>query len=211
MIGLAGAQRTGKTTLAGAFAEESGVPALRTTVSGVFAELGLDPKVDYPLALRLDVQRRILDRLERQYRSVDGGIFVADRTPIDLMAYTLADIQRANVPSELEGVIERYLDDCVEISNAVFSILVVVQPGIKPVDASGKAPATYAYTEHINGLVMGLAVSEAIQSAHYYIPREMVELEQRVECLAFAVRKTREKFEISKRMYVEAGNPMVFH
>jgi hypothetical protein len=211
MIGLCGAHRTGKSTLAGAFSEEAGVPVLYTKLSGVFANAGLDPKADYKLSLRLDLQRRMLECLERQYRSVDGGIFVTDRTPLDLMAYTLADVQRANVPSELEGVIERYLDDCIDVSNAVFSILVVVQPGIKPVEASGKAPATYAYTEHINSLMMGLAVSEAVQSAHYYIPREMTELKQRVECLSFAVRKTQEKFENAKKAYADAGCPMVFH
>ena len=211
MIGLCGAHRTGKSTLATSFAEEAGIPALYTNLSEVFAEVGLNPRADYRLSLRLDLQRRMLERLERQYRSVDGGVFVADRTPIDLMAYTLADVQRANVPSELEGVIESYLDDCIDVSNAVFSVLVVVQPGIKPVEASGKAPATYAYTEHINSLMMGLAVSEAVQSAHYYIPREMTELKQRVECLSFAVRKTQEKFENAKRAYADAGCPMVFH
>ena len=211
MFGLCGAQRTGKSTLAGAFTEEVGVPALYTSASGVFAEMGLDPKADYPLAQRLDVQRRILDSFEKQYRSVAGGIFVADRTPIDMMAYTIADVQRANVPSELEGVIESYLKDCIEVSNATFSILMVVQPGIAVVEAAGKAPGSFAYTEHINHLVMGIVVSEAVESAHYYIPREMVELEQRVECMKFAVRKTQEKFEKEKEDYAAAGMPMVFH
>lgn len=211
MFGLCGAQRTGKSTLAGAFSEEVGVPALYTSASGVFAEMGLDPKADYPLAQRLDVQRRILDSFEKQYRSVAGGVFVADRTPIDMMAYTIADVQRANVPSELEGVIESYLKDCIEVSNATFSILMVVQPGIAVVEAEGKAPGSFAYTEHINHLVMGIVVSEAVESAHYYIPREMVELEQRIECMKFAVRKTQEKFEKAKETYAAAGRPMVFH
>lgn len=211
MFGLCGAQRTGKSTLAGAFAEEAGVPALYTSASGVFAEMGLDPKADYPLAQRLDVQRRILDSFEKQYRAVEGGIFIADRTPIDMMAYTIADIQRANVPSELEGVIESYLKDCIEVSNATFSILMVVQPGIPVVEAEGKAPGSFAYTEHINHLVMGIVVSEAIESAHYYVPRDMLELEQRVECMKYAVRRTQEKFEKAKEAYAAAGRPMVFH
>lgn len=211
MIGLCGAQRVGKSTLAGAFSEAHDVPVLYTSASGVFSEMGLDPKADYALAQRLDVQRRILEHIEKQYRSVEGGVFVADRTPIDMMAYTLADIQRANVPSELEGVIESYLSDCIEVNNAFFSILMVVQPGIKVVEEAGKAPGSFSYTEHINHLIMGLVVSENVQSAHYYIPRSMTALEKRVEALEYAVRKTQERFEADKQRRAEAGRPMVFH
>lgn len=211
MIGLCGAQRVGKSTLAGAFSEATGIPALYTSASGVFEGLGLDPKADYPLAQRLDIQRRILEHIEQQYRSVESGVFIADRTPIDMMAYTLADVQRSNVPSELEGVIESYLSDCIEVSNSVFSILMVIQPGIKVVEEAGKAPGSFSYTEHINHLVMGLVVSENVESAHYYIPRSMTSMQKRIEALEYSVRKTQERFEADKQRRVEAGRPMVFH
>lgn len=211
MIGLCGAQRTGKSTLAGAFSEVSGIPALYTSASSVFAELGLSPKADYPLAQRIDIQRRILDAFQKQYLTVSGGIFVADRTPIDLMAYTLADVQRSNVPSELEGVIESYMDDCVEVSNATFSILLAVQPGIEPVDMDDKAPATFAYTEHISNLVLGLMVSEQIESAHYYIPRHMLSLKERVECMKFAIERTQGRFKEDVKRRSTTGQAIVFH
>lgn len=212
MYGLCGAQQVGKSTLAGAFSEDVGVPALYTTASAVFSQLGLDPKVDYPLGQRIDIQRHILESFEKQYRSVEGGVFITDRTPIDMMAYMLADVQRTNVPSHLETAIESYLKDCIEVSNATFSILTVVQPGIKVKDgAVGKAPATFSYTEHINHIVMGITVSEAVQSAHYYIPRYLTDLEARVGALKFAIRRTQERFVDDKKRRTDMGAPLVFH
>lgn len=211
MIGLTGAQRTGKSTLAGAFSVATGIPVLYTSTSGVFKALGLDPTADYPIEKRLDTQRHILDSLERQYRSIPGCEFIADRTPIDLIAYMLADVQRSNMSSKLEQAVEQYMKDCFTVSNAVFSVLVAVQPGITPVEAEGKAPATFAYTEHISNLVMGLLVSEYVASAHYYIPRGMTDLEQRVECAKFAVSKTRERFDNEKKRRIELGVPFIFH
>lgn len=211
MFGLTGAQRTGKSTLARVFSENTGVPALYTSAREVFAELSLNPKVDYPLEVRLGIQRRILDSFDKQYRSVEGGVFIADRTPIDMMAYTLADIQRGNVPQKLEKEFEQYMADCIALSNSTFSILAIVQPGIPLADEEGKAPATFAYMEHINILIMGLVVSEAVESAHYYIPRAMLGVEQRVEAMKFAVKRTQERFDESKSRRLEMGCPLVFH
>lgn len=211
MLGLCGAQRTGKSTLAGAYSQETGMPALYTSGSGVFAEMGLDPKVDYPLALRLDIQRRILDRFEEQYRSMSPQPFIADRTPIDLMAYTLADVQRQNVPSDLEKVIEQYMKDCIDVCNRHFAVLMAIQPGIKIVEEPGKAPGSYAYTEHINSLVMGLIVSEQIKAFHYFIPRKMTELEERVEALNVAMDRATSRHDEMKQRRAELGRAIVFH
>lgn len=211
MIGICGAHRTGKTTLAKAFSEKTGIPFVQTKASGVFAEMGLDPKADYPLAQRIEVQKRILEACAKQYRSVDSGIFVTDRTPVDMVAYTFADVQRGNMTPELTAQVNGYVADCVAVNNAVFSLLMVVQPGIELVEEEGKAPANVAYIEHINSLVMGIAVSEMIESAHYYIPRGMVELDRRVEAMRFAIQKTNERFELHKQALMKMGEPMVFH
>lgn len=211
MLGLTGSHRTGKTTLAEAFSKRADIPFVRTSASGVFTKMGLDPKVDYPFEVRLDVQRAILEAFEAQYRSVNGGVFVTDRTPVDMMAYALADVQRANVPDKLFGPIEKYLKDCIRVTNSFFSILMVIQPGIELKDEEGKAPANVPYVEHINHLILGIVISEAIESAHYSIPRSMTGLDQRIECVEFAVRKTQEKFAAHKQRLADVGFPMVFH
>lgn len=209
-IGLTGSQRTGKSTLAKAYGLAENVPFLETGVSQVFRDMGLDPKVDYPLDVRIEIQRRILDALDRQY-SAARGYFVTDRTPIDLMAYMLADVQRQNTTPEQAQQIAKYMKDCAAVTNAHFTTLVVVQPGIPVVEAEGKAPANVAYMEHIAALVMGLVVSEAITPQHYYIPRSMTNLGERVNCLRKVASKTIERHQQFIQQRAEAGQPVVFH
>lgn len=207
---LTGAHRTGKTTLAKAFSERSGIPFVKTGASQVFADMALDPKIDYPMKIRLGIQRKILESFEKQCKSVNG-MFITDRTPIDFMAYTLADCQRENVPVHLHEEIEKYMNDCISLTNWLFPILMVVQPGIKVVEEPGKAPAHTAYVEHINHLIMGIVVSERIESENFYIPRYMTDLEERVNCLNFALKKTSQRYQEYREKRAKEGDPINFH
>lgn len=187
MIGLIGSHRCGKTTLAKAYAEKHKIPACLTTASGVFKQLGYDPQENYPLVVRLEIQDAILRSFELQYGAMSERAFIADRTPIDLMAYTLADITRERQTDEVEMWLERYMNDCFDLCNKFFSTLIVVQPGIKLVDDPTKAPIGFGYIEHIAQLVMGLTVDERITGLHSYIPRRFTDLEERVICVKGAV------------------------
>lgn len=197
--------------MARAFSKKSGLPFVQTSASEVFKQLGMSPRLDYPLSQRIEVQRRILDACEKQYRSVGTGVFVTDRTPIDMLAYMLADVQRQNVDSSTEEALDQYFKDCISVSNYHFAILMVVQPGISIVEDEDKAPANASYVEHINTLILGLTVSEVIESAHYYIPRYMTSLESRVEALDFAIRKTNERFKMHKEALESIGQPIILH
>lgn len=212
MIGLAGAHRTGKSTLARRFSEVSGIPFLQTSASGTFARLGLDPKKDYPFAVRLDIQRNILDDCEKVYRSIGvASTFITDRTPLDMLAYTLADVQRENVDGALAGVFESYVKDCYEIANAHFPIVVILQPGIPLVEAEGKAPANPLYIEHINSLVLGAVTDERFKGNHFYIPRKETTLEGRVKCVDYCLSRTVQRHETWRKSMEESGMPIIEH
>lgn len=193
MIGLTGSHRTGKTTLAEAFAKQTGIPFVRTSGSKVFADLGLDPQANYPFETRMGIQEHMLRAFSRQYASASSGLFIADRTPIDLMAYTLADVMREPHSEEMEKRISAYMDGCFDVLNRHFSMIVVVQPGI-PMEADPtKAPIGNAYVEHVANLVMGLTVSERIAAQHFYIPRDMLDLTARVKCVKIALNKVQDR------------------
>jgi predicted ATPase len=191
VLGLVGSHRTGKTTLAQAFAQKFELPFVRTSATEVFAAIGRDPKVDYPIEERISIQEAILYAFEKQYeqaRSV-SKVFIADRTPIDLASYLLADIQRgttAPIPG-LSDMVTGYVDRCMNSASTWFSTIILVQPGIPLVEADGKAPACPAYIEHLNALQMGLLQDPKLHSRHYCIPRKFTNLEERISALSHAV------------------------
>src|SRR3569832_1283795 len=89
LIGLCGAHRTGKTSLAKAYAKKHGIAFMETSVSAIFKELGLDPAASFDFKTRLDIQEVILERLDAMYSMVAPVSFaIVDRTPIDMLGYT---------------------------------------------------------------------------------------------------------------------------
>ncbi len=91
-LGLCGSHRTGKTTLAQMFAEEYDLDFVVTTTSEVFAEHGLKPSSPMDFTTRLWIQDKIISAAEKIWSGCDTP-FITDRTPLDMLAYTLGDIQ----------------------------------------------------------------------------------------------------------------------
>lgn len=191
MIGLCGAHRVGKTTLAQAFAQQQDIPFVRTSATEVFNALGKDPKAEYSIEERLGIQEAILHAFERQYADAQNRsmAFIADRTPIDLASYMLADVQRSTFAGkpELAKMVTDYVDRCINSANRWFSTIVLVQPGITLIEESGKAPACPAYIEHINALQTGLLLDERLTVRHYMIPRGYTDLQDRIDSVVNAV------------------------
>jgi hypothetical protein len=208
MIGLSGAQRTGKSTLARAYAEEHGVKFVATGASATFARLGLDPKKDYDFATRLRIQREILADCDRLYEK-SGTRFITDRTPIDFLGYTLADVTRENVRGATDRELRRYVDDCYACANKHFTVLILVQPGIALVEEVGKAPANVPYMEHLNALMLGLMAEDRLSADHYKIPRRAIELEIRITAVEEAVRKSAQRHVAKMERLHEDG--LVLH
>jgi hypothetical protein len=188
-IGLCGAHRTGKTTLAREYAIRNNVSFLEMKTTNVFKDLGLDPKVEYDFETRLTIQNSILAKMEYLLNSVEGA-FISDRTPIDVLAYTLADVQRSNLTPEQSMAVMRHFEACVKLTNKFYSCLIVVQPAIPIVEAEGKAPAIPAYMEHLNSLILGLVIHEKVFCSHFYIPKRIISLSERLHSVDAAVEKT---------------------
>ncbi len=200
-IGLSGAQRTGKTTLAMEFSRETDIPFVETSTSDVFKELKLDVKSNFNFRQRMDVQWRILESAVNKYYQAKSGMFITDRTPIDMLAYTMSQIDMSSVSGGLEHDFIRYRDVCIDATNNFFSIMVIIQPGIKLVEEEGKGAANLPHMEHINSLILGLAADENLNVQHTHIPRHITDLQQRVKCVDESIRiasNTFEKFAIRR-------------
>jgi len=177
-IGLCGSHRTGKTTLAEAISQRTGMPFLKTVTSEVFQQCGLDPSQPMDFKKRLWIQHKILDAAEKIWQTKEAQ-FITDRTPLDMMAYTLADIQGTTEVNfdELEG----YLARCIDVTNTFFALLVLVQPGIPLMHEEGKAALNEGYLEHLNYVILGLCNDDRIRGTFVYLHRAMTSLDDRAK------------------------------
>lgn len=199
MIGLCGAHRVGKSRLAREFAEKHKLEFVETSASAIFKELGYDPAVTYDFSTRLTIQEEILKRFDQLYaKHTKQDLAITDRTPLDMLAYTMAEAVGNTVSEQDQERFKKYAQSCIDVSNKRFAVLLVVQPGIKVVAEEGKAALNNAYIEHLNSLILGLSVDERIKSAHFYIPRHMLDMGERIAALDFAVGRAKKKAEIER-------------
>jgi hypothetical protein len=176
-LGLCGAHRTGKTTLAIAISSDLNLPFVRTTTSQVFAQLGLDPAEPMDFQTRLFVQNHVLDAAEQVWQE-SASPFISDRTPIDMIAYTLGDIQgKTDVDFNL---LSQYIERCFASTNQFFQNLAIIQPGIPLVYEEGKAALNAAYIEHINVLVIGLCSDRRLKTNVFCNARDVINLKTRI-------------------------------
>ena len=183
-IGLCGAHRVGKTTLALAVSQAARIPFLKTQTSQLFANHGLDPAKPIPFQTRLSIQHEILTAGEEIWSQTHGR-FITDRTPLDMAAYTLADIQGT---TEVDSpALLRYLRDCIEKTNYFFSTLIIVPPGIPLVPEPGKAALHEAYIEHIHTLIVGFCYDQNLSARVSQLSRETLALDHRVKMTLAAI------------------------
>jgi len=189
-IGLCGSHRTGKTTLAEAISKKSGMPFVRTSTSEVFKEHGLDPSKSMDFQKRLWIQHKILDAAEKLW-DAEKRQFITDRTPLDMAAYTLADIQGATEVDFFE--LEKYLERCFKTTNVLFKILVLIQPGIPLMHEEGKAALNEGYLEHLNYLILGLCNDNRVKSRFVFLNRDVTTMEDRINLILNELDRIKDK------------------
>ncbi|ENO7467530.1 AAA family ATPase [Enterobacter hormaechei] len=126
-IGITGAQGSGKTTLAKYIDRHYGIPYVDAGVGKLMSKLGVKVGEELPLYERMQVQMEIARHIELITRGMDG--FVIDRTPADVVAYTLDLVGQTNEDRciELAMEIERFCHQAV-VSN--FNAVVGLRPGV---------------------------------------------------------------------------------
>ena len=211
-IALSGSHRTGKTTLARAYAEREGIPFVQTTTSKVFEQMGLNPAVTQPLSKRIEVQQRILDTLDKQYAGAGQGMFIADRSPLDCIGYTMVELGQGKMTIKNEKLLSAYFADCIACANQHFSIIAVVRPAIAAVNEPGKASLGKHYIDHLATIINGLATRSDLQARTFSIPLGAITVPQRVEALGKivdkAIRDHRANLDLAEQY---TGEAVVYH
>jgi hypothetical protein len=192
-MGLTGSHRTGKTTLVKTLSEINEAPIALSSASAVAEEMGIDLTKPLSFELRLAFQERLLTAYEQLYASYDC-LFFADRTPLDLAAYLIAD-----VPNDLtdESVIQRvgeYVERCMAVTEIFFCQVTMVQPGIEYVPEPGKPLPNSAYQEAINTIILGLLYDDRLEVNFDVLPRQLTDHNERIRWISTQGQRTMAEF-----------------
>jgi hypothetical protein len=179
-IGICGSHRTGKTTLAKNISQTLKIPFIPTQTNNVFAQHGLHPAQPLNFKTRLWIQQQVLASAIELWQT-QTDTYVTDRTPIDFIAYTLADIQGNTVDEFTQ--LENYLSDCFQATDEFFTQLIVIQPAIPLIQAPGKAALNRSYMEHLNILIQGLCHDERLHCPAYVIRRDIIDIQARIDTI----------------------------
>lgn len=185
-IGICGAHRVGKSTLAKLYAKNMGVDFINGSVSQVFADFGLPVDDDLTPDVRMNVQEETLER----YRLATDGrrAFVTDRTPVDYIAYTLATLGQAELSDEeFDRRVAKYMGDCSLAAAKSLDLVVLVRPGIPVVPAPGKGLLSPVYIKKLDSLMVGTLSSIGVRYA--VMPSHLLTVDSRLEWLQAQIKQ----------------------
>lgn len=205
LIGLCGAHRTGKSTLARELAKY-GFEYVDAGVSKVLSDNGFDPEsiqelgyVEFYMAQKL-VLEHIMEIAYECSRDLDNT-YVMDRTPLDALAYFQCFFNgrfcyRMSQYADDEGEnfrqnYERYTEMAYSAAHR-YVCLIQVQPGIQLVKEKGKALADEVFIEQLNTLLLGDASTLDLEYPSspfvFIMPRNIIDMNQRVNFVTEAWR-----------------------
>ncbi|HGS5147632.1 TPA: AAA family ATPase [Vibrio parahaemolyticus] len=177
-IGIAGAHRTGKTTLAREVAELTGHHFVEGSATPSFLRYNCKPTDDLSLSKRIVIQQHILNRWTAEM-SNDS---VTDRTPLDFIAYLASEVNTSDYQSLSDigvGVIEAYIDKCMSRLSSLDAIF-IVPPAVEIVYDDSKGICDKLMVERIHALIVGYAeLSE--HPRVFLLDRGMTDLNDRVK------------------------------
>lgn len=153
MFAMSGTHRSGKSSLAKAVAAKLDIPYIDADVASVFTEIGISPKAALPFTERLGVQKEILRHMEVKLglarTSAHNGVFITDRSPYDVLGYTMADIQRDTLDDDMRLEIVRQVQQARRIVTANLLGVITVPSFPNPPESPTSAQACPFYMDHV--------------------------------------------------------------
>lgn len=196
-LGLVGSHRTGKTTLAQAYAEKTGAMLVTMNVGALQKELGYDSSnQSYDFDTRMAIQEHLLQRFDEIYEAIKGLNIVCDRTPLDLIGYTMLAVNDDLSEAQSERL-TKYVTDCINLTNERFTTLVTLQPGIPLTESDTSAKPVKALMEKLNLIYLGATKDDQLIVPSFHLPRTMTKLDSRVKACELCVSKSMERKRLS--------------
>lgn len=181
-IGLTGAHRTGKSTLAKLYSEKYEIPFICTQVSKIIKDLGYSANIQYDVNTRIKIQGVVLEETAKLWESQTTP-FITDRTPIDMIGYMVANATQEELTKEFDPIFQEYIEKCLYFTNKYFNKIVIVPPAIPVVEADGKANTTKTYIGHIAYVINGVVDSHKLEmpNVHFdFMPKHVLSYSERL-------------------------------
>lgn len=154
MFGFTGAARSGKTTLAKRVSEEIAIPYFDAATTQAAKEAGFNAVGNLPIGERMELQEFLLKTYLKRVEDAPRP-FITDRTPLDMIAYTMAEVSMHGTTLEQGKRIHKYYEDCLKAVNNLFHLIIIVRPlPFYTVDPT-KPPENPAYQWHTQLLMEG--------------------------------------------------------
>lgn len=177
-VGLAGAHRTGKSTIAAEVAAMLGFPFVASYTTDIATRLGFDINKDNSFARRLDYQTHVLNAMEESFSK--RTMFISDRTPLDAAAYLLSEVKSFTGDQTTQELANQYIDRARKMTSNLFDIVIVVPPAISVEPMPGKPLVNPAFQEHIHFLVCGMLFDPDIDVKQGQLLRDNTDQADRV-------------------------------
>lgn len=153
-FGMAGAHRTGKTTIASMLADETGITYHDASVSKIMKEAGINPVASISLADRMPAQEFLLDRYLSDLEALPRP-FITDRTPLDMIGYMLGEVTMHNSSPEMAKRIDLYVDRCIIATRQIFDSIIFLRPLVEYKVDPDKPPPNPAYQWETQFIIEG--------------------------------------------------------
>lgn len=193
-IGLAGAQGTGKSTLAKRLAIKYGYEFIDAGVGELMSKLGVVVGRQMPLFERLQVQLAVAHHIAD--KSHGSGSFVMDRTPLDVMAYTIDLFHQVN-DARCVALFEEIQEVCWQTAITNYNVIIGLRPGIElsqeDKDREQRGSLDPLYVRRIDALVCGelnnLNLSKGKRDLLVgFVPQSLTDLDARISSFSQYIR-----------------------
>jgi hypothetical protein len=192
-----GSHRTGKTVTAIEVAKKLGIAYVNAGMSSSDIWISIKPSDTMTFGERIQVQEFLLDEIERLLARVSSmTAFVIDRTPVDLLAYLLTNIDDTT-SSIFDSRGQAFIDRCVALSAKHFTHFVVVPPGIPVVGDVNKRSKAYnsrMYKESLTDVIIGVyyryfeALRASTRKTMIVVPDNVIDLDAKVEFITTSLK-----------------------
>ena len=183
-IGIIGAHRTGKSTIAQEVANELAIPYVDASVGSdfVWKNSGYQYHDRVTFLERLEIQEALLEGIaQKLYSHQNQPNWVIDRSPIDILAYLMVSLDDT-CTRLVDGRVKQFREQCIELTEEYFSTLFIVQPEIEYEEVRGKQGKVFktaAMQDALTDIMMGVCLRQC--DVEFFIIPMGLTAEQRVK------------------------------